>query len=485
MRDFAAIDFETANNQRSSVCSVGVVVVRDGEIADTFYSLINPEPNYYTYWCSQVHGLTREDTEDAPVFPAVWAQIEPLIEGLPLVAHNRPFDESCLKAVFRVYQMDYPDYEFYDTLCVARRVFPELPNHQLHTVAAACGYRLSSEEVEAAFSQALTACGAEVRSLPMSDGGEGMLPAFITALHGQLLQAKVHDPLMRPVTACYGIAPDGTAVIETAQACGLTYLSAEERNPLVATTYGVGELVAHAVRHGCRRFLIGLGGSGTSDAGKGMLQGLTDSLAPGGTIEDVLNGPLSDCHFILASDVRNPLYGPEGAAHIFAPQKGATPEMVEELDRRARQFAEESVRRMGRDASFQPGAGAAGGLGYAFLQYLQATTQSGADLLLDLCEFDTLLTHTDLVITGEGHADRQTLMGKLPERVMRRAQAQHVPVWLVAGKASDTESLVNAGFSRVDSLTPDGMPLEEAIRPEVARENIRQWVETVWNQLKK
>lgn len=344
---------------------------------------------------------------------------------------------------------------------------------------------LSSEEVEAAFSQALTARGAEVRSLPMSDGGEGMLPAFITALHGQLLQAKVHDPLMRPVTACYGIAPDGTAVIETAQACGLTYLSAEERNPLVATTYGVGELVTHAVRHGCRRFLIGLGGSGTSDAGKGMLQGLTDSLTPGGTIEDVLKGSLSDCHFILASDVRNPLYGPEGAAHIFAPQKGATPAMVEELDRRARQFAEESARRMGRDASFQPGAGAAGGLGYAFLQYLQATTQSGADLLLDLCEFYTLLTHTDLVITGEGHADRQTLMGKLPERVMRRAQAHQVPVWLVAGKASDAESLLNAGFSRVDSLTPDGMPLAEAIRPEVARENIHRWVETVWNQLKK
>lgn len=253
----------------------------------------------------------------------------------------------------------------------------------------------------------------------------------------------------------------------------------------MATTYGVGELVAHAIQHGCRRFLIGLGGSGTSDAGKGMLQGLTDSLAPGGTIEDVLNGPLSDCHFILASDVRNPLYGPEGAAQVFAPQKGATPAMVEKLDRRARQFAKESARRMGRDASFQPGAGAAGGLGYAFLQYLQAITQSGADLLLDLCEFDTLLTHTDLVITGEGHADRQTLMGKLPERVMRRAQAQHVPVWLVAGKASDAESLLNAGFSRVDSLTPDGMPLEEAIRPEVARKNIHRWVETVWNQLKK
>ena len=142
MKDFAAIDFETANNNRSSVCSVGIVIVRNGEIVDSFYSLIQPEPNYYTYGCSQVHGLCQEDTEDAPVFPKVWAQVEPKIAGLPLVAHNKPFDESCLKAVLRVYQMDYPDYEFYDTLCVSRRVFRHLPNHQLQTVAAACGYRL-------------------------------------------------------------------------------------------------------------------------------------------------------------------------------------------------------------------------------------------------------------------------------------------------------------------------------------------------------
>lgn len=140
MNDFAAIDFETANNERSSVCSVGIVIVRGNEIVDTFYSLINPEPNYYNYWCSQIHGLTREDTEDAPAFPEVWKQIEPKIAGLPLVAHNRPFDESCLKAVFRVYQMAYPDYEFYDTLCASRRKFRNLPNHQLHTVAAACGF---------------------------------------------------------------------------------------------------------------------------------------------------------------------------------------------------------------------------------------------------------------------------------------------------------------------------------------------------------
>ena len=123
MKDFAAIDFETANNERSSVCSVGIVIVRNGEIVDTFYSLIQPEPNYYNYWCSQVHGLCHEDTDDAPVFPKVWAQIEPLIENLPLVAHNKPFDEGCLKAVFRVYQMDYPDYEFYDTLAASRRAF--------------------------------------------------------------------------------------------------------------------------------------------------------------------------------------------------------------------------------------------------------------------------------------------------------------------------------------------------------------------------
>ena len=144
MRDFAAIDFETANYDRSSVCSVGVVIVRDGEIVDKFYSLIQPEPNYYNYWCTQVHGLCRNDTDDAPVFPDVWAQIEPLIEGLPLVAHNRPFDEGCLRAVFRTYQMDYPEYEFFDTLAASRRLQPDLENHQLQTVAAACGFQLEN-----------------------------------------------------------------------------------------------------------------------------------------------------------------------------------------------------------------------------------------------------------------------------------------------------------------------------------------------------
>ena len=143
MKDFAAIDFETANFERSSVCAVGIIIVRNNEIVNSFYSLIQPEPNYYNYWCTEVHGLCRQDTEDAPVFPNVWKQIEPLIDGLPLVAHNSPFDESCLKAAFQVYQMDYPDYQFYCTCRASRQHFGnQLPNHQLHTVAAACGYDL-------------------------------------------------------------------------------------------------------------------------------------------------------------------------------------------------------------------------------------------------------------------------------------------------------------------------------------------------------
>jgi DNA polymerase-3 subunit epsilon len=144
MRDFAAIDFETANECRSSVCSVGVVIVRDGKIVERFYSLIHPEPDYYKWFCQQIHGLSEEDTDDAPVFPNVWEKVESMIDGLPLVAHS-PFDEGCLKEVFKTYQMDYPDYVFYDTCMAARQYFgSSLPNHQLHTVSEACGYILEN-----------------------------------------------------------------------------------------------------------------------------------------------------------------------------------------------------------------------------------------------------------------------------------------------------------------------------------------------------
>ena len=163
MTDFAAIDFETANECRSSVCSVGVVIVRGGEVVDSFYSLIHPEPEYYQWFCQQVHGLGPEDTDDAPVFPKVWAKITPLIEGLPLVAHNSPFDEGCLKSVFRVYRMDYPDYEFYDTLAESRRLYgSSLPNHQLQTVAAACGYDLTRHHHALADAEACAAIALKI-----------------------------------------------------------------------------------------------------------------------------------------------------------------------------------------------------------------------------------------------------------------------------------------------------------------------------------
>lgn len=162
MKNFVAIDFETANYERSSVCSVGIVVVKNGEVVDNFYSLIQPEPNYYNYRCTQVHGLTRQDTDDAPVFSEVWQQIEPKIQGLPLVAHNSPFDEGCLRAAFRTYRMEYPDYPFYDTLRAARRVLPHLPNHQLQTVAAACGYDLKKHHHALADAEACAQIAIEI-----------------------------------------------------------------------------------------------------------------------------------------------------------------------------------------------------------------------------------------------------------------------------------------------------------------------------------
>lgn len=143
MKDFVAIDFETANGRRCSVCSVGLIIVRDGEIVDRFYSLIKPTPNYYSYWTTEIHGLTQSDTDSAPTFPEVWEQVQERIKGLPLVAHNKPFDETCLKAVFAEYGMEYPDYEFLCTLAASRRTL-DLPSHQLHIVAEACGFSLKN-----------------------------------------------------------------------------------------------------------------------------------------------------------------------------------------------------------------------------------------------------------------------------------------------------------------------------------------------------
>ncbi len=336
---------------------------------------------------------------------------------------------------------------------------------------------LTSQEVEAALAAALRTRGIQTICLPMSDGGDGMLHAFSSAMHGTIQETPVHDPLMRPIIASYAVCPDGTDIIETAQACGLALMTPSERNPLVASTYGVGELLLAAMKAGCRRFIIGLGGSGTSDCGRGMLSALANALTNGHT-EYLPHHPLiKSCHFTLASDVQNPLYGPDGAALVYGRQKGATLEMQELLDQQAQNFALYSSQLLGHDQSQHPGAGAAGGLGYAFLQYLGAETQPGADILMQAIHFPQLLHEASLVITGEGSADRQTLMGKLPTRILRSVrQNSDVPVWLIAGRVSDEEKLLQAGFQHVESINPPNIPQAEAMRPEVAQTNLAQWV---------
>jgi len=319
---------------------------------------------------------------------------------------------------------------------------------------------LSSKEANQAAAEGIrSACpDADVIQVPVSDGGEGFLDAFHAALGGTWVEVMVNDPLMRPITAKY-LLHDTTAVIEMAQASGLTLLTKEERNPLVTTSYGTGQLVADAVRRGAKHIIVGLGGSATSDAGTGMLEALHG---------DGCNH--RDVHITIATDVKNPLCGPNGAAHVFAPQKGATAADVLLLDERAKAFAEHSAQLLGYDRSEMEGAGAAGGLGYAFLQYLNAECQSGIQLLLETIGFDALVKDADLIITGEGSADRQTLMGKLPMGILQHSG--DIPVCLIAGSVCDREALLKAGFAHVECINPANITLEEAMRKEVATRNI-------------
>lgn len=332
---------------------------------------------------------------------------------------------------------------------------------------------LSSREAGLAVEAGLMAVSptAEVRVLSVSDGGEGMLDAFLGAMGGELVAVAAHDALMRPIRACYGVAGD-VAIVEVARACGLALVEPAVRDAVAATSWGVGEIVADAVSRGCRRFIVGLGGSATTDGGVGMLKALVAKLAPrGGRFDDVLP-TLRRCSFTLASDVSNPLCGRDGAARVFAPQKGASAEQVSILEGRLSRFARISARHFGFDRSALPGAGAAGGLGYAFMQYLGAETRGGADLLFGLLDFDDMLGGADVVVTGEGRADRQTLMGKLPMAVLRRARRCGVPVVLLCGQLADREALLAAGFSAAVCVNPPGLALDEALRPATARENI-------------
>ena len=313
----------------------------------------------------------------------------------------------------------------------------------------------------------------DVVQIPVSDGGEGFLEAFHSAIGGSQREVNVKDPLMRNITAKY-LQKDETAVIEIAQASGLTLLSPEERNPMRATSYGTGQLVADAVRRGAKHIIVGLGGSATSDCGIGMLRAIIDAFNKGNGWDGI--SQLRDVRFTIATDVTNPLCDEHGAAYVFASQKGATPEMVAELDARAKRFAEKSALHFGYDRQDMPGAGAAGGLGYAFLQYLDASCRTGIDLLLDTIGFDALLDSASLVITGEGSADHQTLMGKLPFGILQRTKKRDIPTILIAGRINDKEQLLDAGFSRAVCINFPKTPLAEAMKPETAKANIRRTI---------
>lgn len=345
---------------------------------------------------------------------------------------------------------------------------------------------LTSEEAEKAAEKGIIAVDkeADIVKVPVSDGGEGMLDVLATLLPMEKKRVSSYDAMMRPVEGVYGVSGD-TAYIEIAKTCGLAQIEPEVRNPLVATSYGVGLLVADALQSKCRKMVIGLGGSATSDNGIGMLQAVKDTLAPGCHLPvDQILAPYGSVEVILASDVANPLCGERGAARVFALQKGASLEMINILERKAMTFARMSALHCGYDCKDVPGAGAAGGLGYAFLQYFKAKVQSGIDLLLNMTHFDDIVAGADYVITGEGASDRQTLMGKVPVGILKRVQSYAVPVILIAGKITDTDqdTLKNAGFADVICINPENMTLEEAMEKDTAEINIFQTIKRLFTR---
>ena len=317
---------------------------------------------------------------------------------------------------------------------------------------------LSAREVAAVMAAAARERwpGAEVVEIPLADGGEGTLDALAGPMKARLEAVPVRDPLGREVTAQLGIV-DNTALVEVSQACGLQLLKPEERNPMKASSYGVGELLMAAYKKGCRHFIVGLGGSAVCDGGKGMLE------VPG-------LKAVKDITVELLCDVDAPFTGPKGAARVFAPQKGASPEDVEILEGRMIEWACQMFQETGVDVSDLPGAGAAGGLGGALMAYWGARRVSGIDRVLELVGFENAARGADLIITGEGKSDAQTLMGKLPVGVLRKAKG--TPVALLSGCIENRGDLLSAGFSQLMEVTPRSIPLALALQPQEAKRHI-------------
>jgi glycerate kinase len=360
---------------------------------------------------------------------------------------------------------------------------------------------LSSLEVADAAAKAINECmpGCRVEKVEVADGGEGTMEALHRTLGGVKVAVEVCDPLGRAITASYVKLADGvTAVLEMAVASGLPLLAPQERNPMKTSTYGTGQLIADALRKGCRKFLIGIGGSATNDAGMGMLEALGVRFldvegnllhGSGESLEKVADIDLSgvcaglaESEFIIACDVDAPLYGPKGAACVFAPQKGADAEMVAMLNDGLEHFSSVIRRVTGKDVSDIPGAGAAGGLGGGFVAFLPARLERGIEMVLDAISFDERIRGASLIITGEGRVDFQTLTGKTPYGILKRARRQGIPVVAIGGSVALGEKEASeAGFAGVYAVTPSDMPLEEAMKPETAVRNIYDTVKNILN----
>lgn len=334
---------------------------------------------------------------------------------------------------------------------------------------------LSAREAAAAIARGVRMADgtAEVVEIPLADGGEGTLDVLIGPTGGHTRSVQVHDPLMRPIDACYGILGGGeTAVVEMAAASGLGLLSESERDPMVTSTFGTGELLLSAAESGARRIIVGIGGSATNDGGAGAMTALgvrfLDShgaeIPPGAAaLARLASIDTSDFRFPkdkiaveVACDVTNPLCGPNGASAVFGPQKSAEPEMVGTLDAALAHYADVLKRDLGKDVADLPGAGAAGGLGAGLAAFLNAELRSGIDIVLDAVHFDDALDGSDLVITGEGRLDDQTAGGKTIAGVLRRASDRGIPVIALCGSVSGTLSGLAAAYGLVQGdITPD------------------------------
>ena len=340
----------------------------------------------------------------------------------------------------------------------------------------------------------------ETVKVNVADGGEGTVESLKRILGGKDIRITVSDPLGRPVDILYSILDDGrTAVLEMSSASGLTLLEPQERNPLRTSTYGTGQIIADALSKGCRRFIVGIGGSATNDAGMGMMSALGCRFldAEGNVLEGkgedmirvrdidmsgLLPG-LAESEFIVACDVDSPFCGSEGAAYVFAPQKGADSQMIAELDKGLEHIAEVIQDVTGKDIRNIAGAGAAGGLGGAFCACLDAKLQKGAELILDVIGFDDMIRDEDLVITGEGRIDNQTVAGKLPYIVMLHCAKVGVPVVAIGGSVDLDGKCDVSGFDLIMPVTPSGMKLSDAMNPQTAYVNVRNAVRSILKRL--